>query len=313
MHQTHASSVHAVCWDQEKFGGSSPNSDFMSEVQASWQTPAATVFDHMRAASETRRDGLLSKVVLTSNGGGGSSGGGRRCCFCCCCSYCGGGGCCCSSSILRTYHCVVWSACGFLTLGLSVANFVVFASPASLLANSNGMRVVVNVTQLAFDSGRAAVRSADRRQALYLEGVNSLVLYVPFLLTILFGFGVVIFSWWRHRQLSRRLLRAQPYFVAPTAGRLPLVIIIVCLLVPFGLPTVKRLVDLSVMIADYHRLTLGESGAQINGGIRAGADWGQAANVIWAISLGGQGVGTAGVGLMISLAKRAALLNTQSF
>lgn len=268
----------------------------MSEVQASWQTPAATVFDHMRAASETRREGLLNKAVLSGGGAGASCNNSR------------------SSSVLLKYHCVVWSVCGFLTLSLSLANFAVFATPASLLADSNGMRVVVNITQLAFDSGRAAVRSADQRQVLYLEAVNSLVLYAPFLLTILFGFWVVIFSWWRHRQLSRRLLRAQPYFVAPTAGRLPVVIIIVCLLVPFGLPTVKRLVELSVMIADYRSLTaLEESGAESSGVVRPGTDWGQAANVIWAVSLGGQGVGTAGVGLMISLAKRAALMNAQSF
>jgi hypothetical protein len=263
--------------DQERFGGVSPDTGYMSEVQASWQTPASSAFEHMRAASETRREALLAKPGT-------------------------------SSSILLTYHCAVWAICGILTLSISLANFVVFASPAVLLADDSGMRVVVNVTQQAYASGRAAAGRADRRQALYLEAANSLALYLPFLLTILLGFGLVIFSWWRHRRLSRRLLHcAQPYYVAPTAGRLPLMIIMMCLLVPFALPAAKRLVDLGQMISDDRSSGSEEARIENNAVIRAKSGWGQLLQVIWAVSLGGQGVGTAGVGLMISLAKRAAV------
>lgn len=163
------------------------------------------------------------------------------------------------------------------------------------------MRVVVNVTRLAHSSGREAAGSTQWHQAFYLEAINSLALYLPFLLTILVGFGVVVHSWWRQRRLGQRLLRAQPYYVAPAAGRLPIMIVVVCLFMPFGVPTAKRLLDLSLMIVDD---ASGEMKTGSQDVLGAGRDWGQAANLIWAASLGGQGVGTAAVGLMIDLAKR---------
>ena len=249
----------------------------MSEVQASWQTPSVSAFAHMRAASETRREALLKQPVS------------KHAVF--------------TRNRLLKYHCVIWSVCTCLTLSVSLANCVIFASPAALLADNSGMRVVVNVTRLAHASGRVSAGSADWRQALYLEAGNSLALYLPFFITILVGLGVVVFSWWRHRRLSNRLLHAQPYYVAPTAGRLPVVILTVCLLVPFGLPTAKRLLDLALMIADDPILR--EVGTERTGVFRAGTDWGTTANVVWAASLGGQGVGTAAVGLIMSVARRA--------
>jgi hypothetical protein len=252
-------------WDQERFGPPSPPGNFISDVQAAWQTPAVSIFAHMRAASFARRDGLLAAAAAANDQAERSSkndglpgakapvGTGR--------------------ARALGYHCAIWTLCVFFSVSLSILNFVVFGSSSNeVLTEESGMRVRWRGLEL-------------------LQVVNALALFGPFLATVMYGVGVVVHAWLAQRRLNRRVLRAQPYHVAPTGGRLPLMIVMLFLAV-WTVPTAKRLAGLVVAPA-------AEAGKE------EAAHWSGLANLVWAISLGGQGVGTALVWVAAWAARRA--------
>ena len=172
---------------------------------------------------------------------------------------------------LVLYHCLIWPSCVVVTLCLSLANLV----------------LVEHREQIAEDGLRIVGVAAPRHQqgARGLETANALCLFGPFAFDVVVGLFVLLYHGCRQRRITGRIMREQPLHVAPISGRLPLAIVLLFLLT-WSLPTWRRLESL---------LWRDEEHA---------AEWDGVLNTAWAICLGGQGIGTAAIGIAVARARR---------